>query len=260
MTPRPGYQVNTFSFQVLPCFFSCEKRNIYQTHFFQDEKNQRPSINSANSHRYSPGNNTSSFQSRGRISSVPRSSSTSILRTSPSTPPSRKSFTNPNKLSTPSSMTATPKLRGNSPIKGSRGSSSSPKLQRHQPNTTNFALDAPPNLRTSLLDSSSSYSRGSSPASRNAKKPYSKHGRQSISPIISRSASSSRSHDHKRNSTHNKVSDASYDGGESLQSASVRISKKASRTPSPSSAPKKSFDFALRQMVTFLDFFYFCCL
>lgn len=224
--------------------------------FFQDEKNQRPSISSASSHHRSPGNNTSNFQSRGRTSSVPRSSSTSVLRSSPSTLPSRKSSTPPSKLSTPSSMTATPKLRGNSPIKGSRGSSSSPKLQRPQPNTTDFALDAPPNLRTSLLNSPSSYSRGSSPASRNGKQPYSKHGRQSISPTISRSVSSSHSHDLKRNSTHNKVSAVSYDvGGESLQSAPVRISKKASRTQSPSSAPKRSFDLALRQMVSFLDFF-----
>lgn len=144
-------------------------------------------------------------------------------------------------------------------------------------NIPGFSLDAPPNLRTSLADRPTSYVRGSSPASRNGKDSFSRSGRQSMSPTASRSVGSSHSHDRERLSSHSKGSVASSgdDDVDSLQSipmsssdhaASRRVgqfqsnrgptfSKKTTRSMLSSSAPKRSFDTALRQMV--LCFFFF---
>ncbi|KAF6161367.1 hypothetical protein GIB67_009246 [Kingdonia uniflora] len=119
------------------------------------------------------------------------------------------------------------------------------------------------------LSPASSNGRGLSPASRNGKESSPNFGRQSMSPTASRSASSSYSHDRDQFSSHSKGSIASSgdDDRDSLQSVSVSISnqatgrkdgvspnsrvvaysKKSARTLS-SSAPKRSFDSALRQM------------
>ncbi|XP_060214141.1 uncharacterized protein LOC132641245 isoform X1 [Lycium barbarum] len=178
-----------------------------------------------------------------------------------STPPPRSSTPTPRRMSTGSSGTAAPsRVRGTSPVKTSRGNSSSPKIRAWQSNIPGFSLEAPPNLRTSLGDRPASYVRGSSPASR----------RQSMSPTASRSVSSSHSHDRDHFSSHSRGSVASFgdDDIDSLQSIPVScpdrsgprsisgfqnkkalgLSKKPTRVVSSSSAPKRSFDMAIRQM------------
>ncbi|XP_059633569.1 uncharacterized protein LOC132276244 [Cornus florida] len=249
------------------------------------EKGYRSSRGSASPNRLSPSprSESSTFQSRGRSSSAPHSSPTHSLRhATPSrrpspmpskspTPAPRSSTPTPRRMSTGSSGTvASSGVRGTSPVKTSRGNSASPKIRAWQSNIPGFSLDAPPNLRTSLADRPASYVRGSSPASRNGRDSSSKSGRQSMSPTASRSISSSHSYDRDRFSSHSKGSVASSgdDDVDSLQSipmgssdrsASRRVgafpnnrapafSKKPTRTVSSSSAPKRSFDSALRQM------------
>ncbi|KAJ0037562.1 hypothetical protein Pint_23666 [Pistacia integerrima] len=250
------------------------------------EKSYRSSRGSASPNRLSPsprsGNN--SFQStRGRPSSAPHSSPTPAQRpatptqrpspppSKPSTPAPRSSTPTPRRISTGSRGTvASSGVRGTSPIRTSRGNSASPKIRAWQSNIPGFSLEAPPNLRTSLVDRPASYVRGSSPASRNGRDSASKFGRQSMSPTASRSASSSHSHDRDRFSSHSKGSVASSgdDDIDSLQSVPMGISdssvsrrvgsfsnnrapafsKKSPKMLSASSAPKRSFDSALRQM------------
>ncbi|KAB2624878.1 hypothetical protein D8674_016538 [Pyrus ussuriensis x Pyrus communis] len=196
----------------------------------------------------------------------------------PSTPPS-KSPTPPRRSSTPtprrtstgsSSSGASPGMRGTSPVKTSRGNSASPKIRAWQTNIPGFSCDAPPNLRTSLADRPATYVRGSSPASRNGRDNSSNYRRQSMSPTASRSVSSSHSHDRDPFSSHSKGSIASSidDDLDSLQSIpvgsldrstsrgvgtfsnnrAVAFSKRPAKVVSSSSAPKRSFDSALRQM------------
>ncbi|KAI8526893.1 hypothetical protein RHMOL_Rhmol12G0034300 [Rhododendron molle] len=175
-----------------------------------------------------------------------------------------------------------PTSRGTSPVPTSRGNSASPKISAWQTNIPGFSSEAPPNLRTSLADRPASYVRGSSPASRNGRDLSSRSSRQSMSPTPSRSSgrqsmsptprsiSSSHSHDRDVMSSHGKVSVASSgdDDVESLQSVSMgstgrvasrRVgafpsnkspasSKKPNKVMLSSSAPKRSFDSALRQM------------
>ncbi|XP_055810455.1 uncharacterized protein LOC129880444 isoform X2 [Solanum dulcamara] len=244
------------------------------------DKSYRSSRGSASPNRLSPSPRSSytADQSRGRPSSAPHSSpppnlrhSTPTRKLSPSpkkfsTPPPRSSTPTPRRMSTGSSGTAAPsQVRGTSPVKTSRGNSASPKIRAWQSNIPGFSLEAPPNLRTSLGDRSASYVRGSSPASRNG----SRSGRQSMSPTASRSVSSSHSHDRDHFSSHSKGSVASSgdDDMDSLQSIPVSrsdcsgprsigfqnkkalgLSKKPTRVVSSSSAPKRSFDMAIRQM------------
>nr|XP_048318475.1 uncharacterized protein LOC107428366 [Ziziphus jujuba var. spinosa] len=250
------------------------------------EKSYRSSRGSASPNRLSPSprSGNSMLQSRGRPSSARNSSPTPSLRHAtpsprPSTPPSkpstpapRSSTPTPRRMSVESSTSAaSPGIRGTSPVKTSRGNSASPKIRAWQTNIPGFSSDAPPNLRTSLADRPATYVRGSSPASRNGRDSSSKFRRQSISPTASRSVSSSHSHDRDRFSTHSKGSIASSgdDDVDSLQSMPVgsldrsttkrvaasfsnnrspAIAKKSTRVMSPSSAPKRSFDLALRQM------------
>ncbi|XP_044493417.1 uncharacterized protein LOC123216864 isoform X2 [Mangifera indica] len=252
------------------------------------EKSYRSSRGSASPNRLSPSPRSSnnSFQStRGRPSSAPHSSPTPAQRpvtptrrpsptpNKPSTPAPRSSTPTPQRMSTWSrSSTASSGVKGTSPVRTSRGNSASPKIRAWQSNIPGFSLEAPPNLRTSLVDRPASYVRGSSPASRNGRDSASKFGRQSMSPTASRSLSSSHSHSHDRDrfSSHSKGSVASSgdDDIESLQSAPMGISdstvsrrvcafsnnrapafsKKSPKMLSPSSAPKRSFDSALRQM------------
>lgn len=244
------------------------------------DKSYRSSRGSASPNRLSPSPRSSytADQSRGRPSSAPHSSpppnlrhSTPTRKPSPSpkkfsTPPPSSSTPTPRRMSTGSSGTAAPsQVRGTSPVKTSRGNSASPKIRAWQSNIPGFSLEAPPNLRTSLGDRPASYVRGSSPASRSG----SRSGRQSMSPTASRSVSSSHSHDRDHFSSHSKGSVASSgdDDIDSLQSTPVSrsdrsgprsigfqnkkalgLSKKPTRVVSSSSAPKRSFDMAIRQM------------
>ncbi|XP_043704634.1 mucin-12-like [Telopea speciosissima] len=248
------------------------------------EKSYRTSRSSASPHRLSPsprsGSNT--FQSRGRPSSAPHTSPSPIQRpaspsqrpstppTKPSTPTHRSPTPTTRRVSTGSSGIVASSRRGTSPIKTSRGNSASPKIRAWQSTIPGFSSDAPPNLRTSLADRPASYVRGSSPASRNGKDTSSNFRRQSMSPTASRSGSSSFGNDRDRFSSRSKGSVASSgdDDVDSLQSLPVSISdhsavrragafpnsrtpsfsRKPSKTPSSSSAPKRSFDTVLRQM------------
>lgn len=269
------------------------------------EKSYRSSRGSASPNRLStsPRSGNSTFQSRGRPSSVRNSSPTPSLHPAspsrpatpsrsatssrpatpsrrPSTPPSksptpapRSSTPTPRRMSTGSSSTvAPPGRRGSSPVTTSRGNSASPKIRAWQTNIPGFSSDAPPNLRTSLADRPATYVRGSSPASRSGRgsSPASGYRRQSMSPTASRSVSSSQSHDRDPFSSHSKGSIASSgdDDLDSLQSLpvgsldrstprrvaafsnnrTVAFSKKSAKLVSPSSAPKRSFDSAIRQM------------
>ncbi|XP_068666251.1 uncharacterized protein [Aristolochia californica] len=239
------------------------------------ETSHRNTRSSASPHRLSPSPRSggSTFQSRGRASSAPHGSPNLLLRP---TTPIRRPSTPPNKPLTPASRSSTPTLRrmstgssgslsstkrsGTSPGKTSRGNSASPKLRAWQTNLPGFSSDPPPNLRTSLSDRPASHVRGVSPASRSGR------GRQSMSPTASRSGSS-HSHDRDRFSTQSRASIASSgdDDMDSLQSlpvgtierpairksnsfSSKTVVKKPSKTFSSCSAPKRSFDYALRQM------------
>lgn len=161
-------------------------------------------------------------------------------------------------------------------MKTNRGNSASPKIRAWQTNIPGFSSEVPPNLRTSLGDRPASYVRGSSPASRNGRDSASKFNRQSMSPTASRSSSSFHSHDRDQLSTRSKGSIASSgdDDLDSLQSITggsadrlssrrgasfstnknPTISKKSARIVSPSSAPKRSFDSVIRQMVFFSSY------
>ncbi|KAL6569214.1 hypothetical protein OROHE_003495 [Orobanche hederae] len=182
------------------------------------------------------------------------------------TSPSRTSTPNPRRMSPGS---ACPNgLEGKMPLshQASRGNSTSPKISAWQSNIPGFSSEALPNLRTSLADRPASYVRGSSPASRNGFR----SGRQSMSPTASRSVSSSHSHDRDQCSSFSKGSVASSgdDDVDSLQLNPVRVdlsvargfgallhnramgfSKKGDKVLR-SSAPKRSFELALRQMPT----------
>ena len=248
------------------------------------EKSHRSSRGSASPHRLSPSprSGNGSLQSRGRPSSAPNSSPASSLHhTTPTrrpSPPPSKSSTSAPRSSTPtprrmstgsSSIVASSGVRGTSPVKTSRGNSASPKIRAWQSNIPGFSSDAPPNLRTSLADRPASYVRGSSPASRNGRDSSSNVRRQSMSPTASRSSSYS----HDRFSSHSKGSVVSSgdDDIDSLQSVPLgssdhsvsrrvgpflnnrapAFSKKPTKTLSSISAPKRSFDSAIRQTVSY---------
>ncbi|KAF4404827.1 hypothetical protein G4B88_006213 [Cannabis sativa] len=195
----------------------------------------------------------------------------------PSTPPSKPSTTvprsltpTPRRMSTGSGSVPSSGVRGVSPVKSSRGNSASPKIRAWQTNIPGFSSDAPPNLRTSLADRPASYVRGSSPATRNGRDSSSNYRRQSMSPTATRSVSSSHSHERDPFSSQSRGSIASSgdDDVDSIQSMHVgsldrsttrrvanfsnnrgpSLAKKPTKIASPSSAPKRSFDSALRQM------------
>ncbi|PON82794.1 RUN/FYVE domain protein [Trema orientale] len=248
------------------------------------EKSYRSSRGSASPNRLSPSprSGSSTFQSRGRPSSAGQSSPSPSIRPAtpsrrPSTPPSkpstpvpRSSTPTPRRMSTGSGSGASSGTRGISPVKTSRGNSASPKIRAWQTNIPGFSSDAPPNLRTSLADRPATYVRGSSPATRSGRDSSSKFRRQSMSPTASRSVSSSHSHERDPFSSQSKGSIASSgdDDVDSIQSMHVgsldrsttrrvatfsnnrapTLSKKSAKIASPSSAPKRSFDSALRQM------------
>ncbi|XP_022726186.1 uncharacterized protein LOC111282386 isoform X2 [Durio zibethinus] len=244
------------------------------------DKSYRSSRGSASPNRLSPSprSGNSTFQARGKPSSAPQSSpiqsATPTRRPSPppskcSTPAQRSATPTPRRTSTGTSGTAAGSgVKGTSPIRESRGNSSSPKIRAWQSNVPSFSLEAPRSLRTSLADRPASYVRGSSPASKNGRD--ARFGRQSMSPTASRSASSSHSHDRDQFNSYSKGSIASSGDDEidSLQSIPLggsshsvtrrlgpfpdnkvpTFNKKSARVLSPSSAPKRSFNSALRQM------------
>ncbi|KAJ0976976.1 hypothetical protein J5N97_012450 [Dioscorea zingiberensis] len=252
------------------------------------ETSHRTSRSSPSPHRLSPSprSTTGLNQSRGTPpSGGSYSSPTSIVRpttpsrrpstpTKPSTPTPRSSTPTLRRLNNGSNGQGSSSGRGTSPVTTNRGNSASPKLRGWQTNLPGFSCDPPPNLRTTLADRPSSYIRGSSPASGNGRQSMSpttsRNRRQSMSPTASRSASSSHSHDRDRFSSYSKGSVASScdddldslhstGAGMSYSSISTKngtaangrtmvFSKKPVRTPSASSAPKRSFDSALRQM------------
>ncbi|XP_031475822.1 uncharacterized protein LOC116247704 isoform X1 [Nymphaea colorata] len=258
--------------------------SISRSNAVEKSRSSQKSRTSASPNRLSPSprSTSGSVQSRGRPSSAPNSSfirpSTSPRR--PSTPPSmhhsqteRSSTPTARRVSTGSSGYK----RGLSPVKANRGNSASPKLSAWPSNLPGFSSDAPPNLRTSLSDRAASYVRGASPASRNGRDIANKNRRQSTSPVVSRSASSQHSDDHDHTSSYSKgsVGSSCEDEVESMQSVlpdkqvispgisgrSIArrnepfskpkgsiYSKRISRPILSSSAPKRSFDSAMRQM------------
>lgn len=169
------------------------------------------------------------------------------------------------------STDAPPNLRtslGDRPASYVRGSSPASRNGRGvSPASSNGRGLSPVSSNARRLSPVSTNSRGISPAPRNGRDSSCK--RQSMSPTASRSASSSCSHDRDQFSSHSKGSVASSgdDDIDSLQSFSVStsdrsavrkvgafpcsrpqsVSKKPSKILS-SSAPKRSFDSALRQM------------
>ncbi|XP_047960511.1 uncharacterized protein LOC125205537 isoform X2 [Salvia hispanica] len=243
------------------------------------EKGYKSSRTSASPRRLSPSprSGTSTLQSRSRPFSATHSSPPPALRhSSPSRglsptpskqiPAPRNRTPTPRRMSTGSTgATAPSRVRGASPVKTSQGNSASPKIKAWQSNIPGFSLEAPPNLRTSLADRPASYVRGSSPASRNG----SRSARQSMSPTASRSVGSSHSRERDQFSSYSRGSVASSgdDDVDSLQSIPIStsdrsyprsigtspkcktmgLSKKPTKTLS-NSAPKRSFDLALRQM------------
>ncbi|XP_042048664.1 uncharacterized protein LOC121794533 [Salvia splendens] len=243
------------------------------------EKGYKSSRTSASPRRLSPSprSGTSTMQSRSRPFSATHSSPPPALRhSSPSRgqsptpskqiPAPRTRTPTPRRMSTGSTgATAPSRVRGASPVKTSQGNSASPKIKAWQSNIPGFSLEAPPNLRTSLADRPASYVRGSSPASRNG----SRSARQSMSPTASRSVGSSHSRERDQFSSYSRgsvassgdddvdslqsipisTSDRSYPRsiGTSPKSKTMGLSKKPTKTLS-NSAPKRSFDLALRQM------------
>ncbi|XP_051133318.1 uncharacterized protein PB18E9.04c-like isoform X2 [Andrographis paniculata] len=227
-------------------------------------------------HSPSPRSGTSPLQSRSQPfsathSSPPPTSRNSYLSSRLSPPPTKPTPASaprtltPRRMSTGSTGASTPsKARGTSPSKTTRGNSTSPKINAWQSSIPDFNLEAPPNLRTSLADRPASYLRGSSPASRNS----SRSGRQSMSPTASRSVSSSHSHEMEKFRTYSRGSvvssfddevdslhsipvsssecSAPRSSGSFQNNRAVGFSKKPAKVSS--SAPKRSFDLALRQM------------
>ncbi|KAL6569197.1 hypothetical protein OROHE_003478 [Orobanche hederae] len=242
------------------------------------DKGYRSARSSASPHRISPSPRSvnSTLQSKSRPFPATHSSPPPNLgHASPSRRPSPSPIkpTSPPRTSTPttrrmSTGSACPngqsRARCPSPVKTSRGNSTSPKISAWQSNIPGFSSEAPPNLRTSLADRPASYVRGSSPASRNGFR----SGRQSMSPTASRSVSSSHSHERDQCSSFSKGSVASSgdDDVDSLQLNPVTVdlsvargfgalphnramvfSKKVNKVLR-SSAPKRSFELALRQI------------
>ncbi|XP_052205658.1 uncharacterized protein LOC127810306 isoform X2 [Diospyros lotus] len=247
------------------------------------DKSNRSSRGSASPNRLSPSprSGKSTFQMRGRPSSAPHSGPPPNLHCAT---PSQRSSPPPSKPSPPAprSSTPTPKrtsvgsggtmsssgARGTSPLNKSRGNSASPKVRSWQTNLPGYSSDASVNLRISLADRPASYLRDPSPVSRTRRDSSYKSGRQSMPPTASRSVSSSHSQDLLSSHSKGSVTSSGDDDLDSLQSipmissdcsASRRVgsfpmnraaafSKKPIRTGLSSSAPKRSFDSALRQM------------
>ncbi|TVU51547.1 hypothetical protein EJB05_02982 [Eragrostis curvula] len=246
------------------------------------ENTRRSNRSSASPSRLSPSprsSNSTTFTRTRSSNSSSRCSPPLVLQPStPSrrslTPPASKTLTPPRRSPSPASRrmstgSSGPMLngkRGSSPVKSNQRSSS-PKLQGWQSSDPGFSFEAPPNLRTSLSDRPVSRSRGGSPSSFSGLEMGWRGRRQSMSPTPSRRASSSHSNDRDRFSSYSKASATSSaeDDLDSMQSVPISYSsspavrknltamktrtmtssKKLSKSFSPSSAPKRSFDSAV---------------
>ncbi|KAJ1265299.1 hypothetical protein BS78_08G067300 [Paspalum vaginatum] len=238
------------------------------------ENTRRSNRSSASPNRLSlsPRSSSSTVLTRTRSSNSSSRCSPPLARRSP-TPPASKTLAPPRRSPSPASRrmsTGSSDLilngkSGTSPAKTSNRSSS-PKLQGWQSSDPGFSFDAPPNLRTSLSDRPVSRSRGGSPTSFSGLDMNWRCRRQSMSPTPSRRACSSRSNDRDGFSSYRKASATSAeDDLESMQSVPASCSsspavrknltvmksrtiaspKKSSKSFSPSSAPKRSFDSAV---------------
>lgn len=212
-------------------------------------------------------------------SSPPPALQPPMLSRRSSTPPAAKALTPPRRspspasrrMSTGSSGPTSYGARGASPVKTNRRSPS-PKPHGWQSNVQGFPFDAPSNLHTSLPDRPVSRSRGGSPSSSSVLDMGSRGRRKSMSPTPSRRASSSHSIERDRMSSYSKASATSSgeDDLDSMQSIpisyssspavrkslavmktrTIAASKNVSKSFSPSSAPKRSFDSAVWLMVS----------
>ncbi|KAF8725449.1 hypothetical protein HU200_019971 [Digitaria exilis] len=265
--------------QYLP--IKCEIVNISFLIFTQMENTRRSNRSSASPSRLSPSPRSCSSTVFTRTRSSNSSSRCSPPLEFQSATPSRRYSTPASKNLTPPRRSPSPASRrmstssidpissgrrGGSPVKGSHGSSS-PKVQGWQASHPDFSFDAPPNLRTSLSDRPLSRSRGGSPSSFSGLDMNWRGRRQSMSPTPSRRASSSISNDRDHFSSYSKASAtlSAEDDLESMQSIPISYSrspavkknlpvmksrtiaspKKPSKSFSPSSAPKRSFDSAV---------------
>ncbi|GJN13462.1 hypothetical protein PR202_gb00169 [Eleusine coracana subsp. coracana] len=244
---------------------------------FQMDNTQRSTRSSASPSRLSPSPRsvarTRPSSSSSRSSPPPALQPPMPSRRS-STPPASKTLTPPRRspspasrrMSTGSSGPISNGARGASPVKTNRRSPS-PKPHGWQSNVPGFPFDAPSNLRTSLPDRPVSRSRGGSPSSSSVVDMGSRGRRQSMSPTPSRRASSSHSIERDRMSSYSKASATSSgeDDLDSMQSIpisyssspavrkslavmktrTIAASKNLSKSFSPSSAPKRSFDSAV---------------
>ncbi|KAG8051041.1 hypothetical protein GUJ93_ZPchr0009g810 [Zizania palustris] len=246
------------------------------------ENPQRSSRSSASPSRLSLSPRSSSNTALTRMRSMNSSSRCSppLSRQSPTqsrrspTPPANKTLTPPQRSPSPASRRISASSSG-PPLNGTRGASpvkancrsSSPKLQGWQSSDSGFSFDAPPNLRTSLSDRPLSRSRGGSPSSVSGSNMVSRGRRQSMSPTPSRRGTSSHSTEQDIFSSCSKASATSSgeDDQDSMQSVlidyssspavkkslavmktrTISSSQKTSKSFSPSSAPKRSFDSAV---------------
>ncbi|XP_074589751.1 LOW QUALITY PROTEIN: uncharacterized protein LOC141845588 [Curcuma longa] len=241
------------------------------------EKTSRPNRSSESPHRLSssPRSSYSISHSRSRPTSVTCSSPSPVRQPATpswrsSTPPTRPSLHAQRSLTPTSRRMSTDSFTGKrwtSPVTVNRGNSVSPKLRRWQTDLPGLATDAPHNLRTSLADLSATHSHGLSPISGNRRWSTSNNRRHSISPTSSKSVTSSRnSGDQFSSISKQSATSSNEDDTEShslvgvssnvfatkekdfAHTRAIGFSKKPSRSPSSSSAPKKSSDLAIRQM------------
>jgi hypothetical protein len=245
------------------------------------DNTQRSSRSSASPNRLSPSPRSVARtrpSSSSSHSSPPPSLQLRMPSRRSSTPPVARTLAPPQRSPSPASRRMStgsngPKLngtRGASPVKANRRSPS-PKPHGWQSNVPGFPFDAPSNLRTYLSDRSVSRSRGGSPSFSGVDM-GSRGRRQSMSPTPSRRACSSHSIERDRMSSYSKASATSSgeDDLDSMQSIpisyssspsvkkslavmktrSIAASKNLSKSFSPSSVPKRSFDSAVWLMVS----------
>ncbi|KAG6527980.1 uncharacterized protein LOC122041259 [Zingiber officinale] len=240
------------------------------------EKTPRPNRSSESPHRLSssPRSSYSISNMRNRPTSVTCSSPSPVRQPATSswrssTPPTRSSLPAQRSLTPTSrriSMDSFTGKRWTSPVTVNRGNSVSPKLQRWQTDLPGLTTDAPHNLRTSLTDLSATRLHGLSPISRNRRWSTSNYRRHSISPTSKSVTSSFNSGDQFSSISKQSATSSNEDDAEShsligvssnvfatkekdfAHTRAIGFSKKPSRSPSSSSAPKKSSDLAIRQM------------
>ncbi|KAK8943598.1 hypothetical protein KSP40_PGU019881 [Platanthera guangdongensis] len=245
------------------------------------EKSYRRSQTSYSPQRLNPSPRSSGTLVRvgGRSSSSTQSSPPPVIQ---STTPTRGSYSPPNKPYTPthkSSTTTLPRTstscsnhapncggRGASPVNETHVNLSFPKSQGWQKTFPDLNSDAPPNMRASSLAPSISHVRGSSPASRNEKELSMKLRRKSMSPTSSRSFGSSHGSEEVHISSYCTYSGDFVEGslnsrtlgvsrsppprkaGSLANNKAMSFSRMPSRTSPSNSAPKRSFDSALKLM------------